>query len=302
MFDWETKDRHIHSVYTASREYQVHPKRLRKILVALGVILKESATLSDNQVTFDARQTDKLMKKIATSATATDVETYLGSGRVHTKILIENGLIIPFVGKDAPGSGLGELLFAREGLDAFLSQLFQDARPVISIPENAYSIADAAKRANCGAAEIVRLIVDRKLKWVGRHTEVQGFASVLVDLQEIKDVVRGTARDGLTRQEITKILGVADKVTNALIEEGILTQHTIRNPINRCPMQVIPNADVERFHDRYVSLFALASARRCHPRRLLRGLKEARIHPAFDPIKVHARFYDRTAVTSLHIV
>jgi hypothetical protein len=86
----------------------------------------------------------------------------------------------------------------------------------------------------------------------------RGYMALLVDVDEVRDPVRGADPGGFTGRMLAERLGVADRVTGKPIAGGHLKTVTVINPVNRCPMIVVPEADVERFEGEFVSLFALA--------------------------------------------
>lgn len=83
--------------------------------------------------------------------------------------------------------------------------------------------------------------------------------SVLVDVTEIRALVRGPDHGGYTGLQIKDKLSTTAKVAAALIRHGHLATITAINPVNRCPIAVVPAAEVEHFAAEYVSLFALAA-------------------------------------------
>jgi hypothetical protein len=83
-------------------------------------------------------------------------------------------------------------------------------------------------RACCSAAEIVRFIWDKKLKWVGRLAGVDGYLAVLVDLEEIRELVRGYDHGGLMPYQVACQLETTDRVARALIKHGHLVTVSAR--------------------------------------------------------------------------
>jgi hypothetical protein len=79
----------------------------------------------------------------------------------------------------------------------------------------------------------------------------------------------------------------------ALIDGGHLKTMKVINPVNRCPIVVVPVEEAERFAREYVSLFALAKQQGRHFRKVKQELDAAGIRPALDPEKVGATFYRR---------
>jgi hypothetical protein len=91
-------------------------------------------------------------------------------------------------------------------------------------------------------------------------------------------------------------LGVTDRVAGKLIAGEHLKTVTVINPINRCPMVVVPAEEVERFERDFVSLFTLARHRRRHHMAVKKELDAAGVKPALKPEEVGATFYRRATV------
>jgi hypothetical protein len=117
--------------------------------------------------------------------------------------------------------------------------------------------------------------------------------SVLLDLDEVRALVRGPDHGGLTGMEIKDRLSTTAKVASALIKHGYLKSVTVINPVNRCPTVVVPVDEVERFQREYVSLFVLARQQGRHFLAVKKELDAAGVLPALDPEKIGATFYRR---------
>ena len=297
VFGEPVQRRVVHSIRSASLEYGIHPKRLRKILQAKGVLGEADEGKTDERAVFPAQINEGVLKNAAGSLSLTEVETYLNAGRVQARLLMEGGFIRPFV--EVKALKASEKNFAKADLDAFLDKLLAGTVIVRKAPEGSHDIRRAAKRANCGAGEIVRLILDGKLRWVGRLSGIQGYISVLVDLDEVKGHVHGEARCGLTAVEVEKRLRTCTKTVKVLIANGVLPSSTIVNPTNRCPTRVVAVEDVAHFETTYVSLNILAEERGVHFMRLQKMLVAAGISPALGRDVYHATFYRRADATGV---
>ena len=295
----KVEKRVLHSVHTASTELGVHPKRLRKILAAKGVLPANHDELTDHAATFRADGAQELLDKIPGSMMLREVEKYLGAGRVHARLLMEQRFIVPFVSTEEHGQGGTSHAFAKRDLDDFLARLFDGAIEVEAPQPPAYSIQDAAKRANCGAGEIVQLVLDKKLQWVGRLASAMGYAAVLVNVDEIKEHVRGPALDGLTADAIHIEMHTTVRVVNALIAAGHLPTQRVINPLNRCPVFVTSRADFDAFRRTYATLFDLARELGVHFLALKARLKEQGIKPALDKETIGATFYRRAEIVKV---
>jgi hypothetical protein len=282
----------LHSIRSASLEIGAHPKRLRKLLAAKGLIADGHQERPDNLILFDADAAREVMDA-AVGMSLKEVEAYLNAGRVQARLLAEHGFITPVVAAGAPG--IGENAFARADLDAFLDRLLDGAEPTIKAVEPMVDIPMASKKACCSSAEIVRLILDRRLARVGRLAGVKGYMSVLVDHKEVAGMIQGPAINGLTARAVEKELKTSTRVVKALVATGFLPTTRHVNPVNRCPVDLVSRADLDAFRAKYATLFDLARERGVHFRAVKAELESKGVQPApeLDSATIGATFYRR---------
>jgi len=195
VFGKSVEKRMLHSVFTASKEFKAHPKRLRKIFVATGLVSNDPSK-TNNQVLVDADAAQKLFDDgIINGLSIAEVTTYLNASRLQARLLVHTGLIRSAVGGK---EGIGAYAFTKSDLDDFLARLLEQTVEVTEPDESVCSIPMAAKRSRCSAIEIVRLILDKRLSWVGKLAGETGYQSILVSAAEIRGHVRGPAVDGIT--------------------------------------------------------------------------------------------------------
>ncbi|MBU6526819.1 hypothetical protein JMJ47_001466 [Methylocystis sp. MJC1] len=187
--------RRLHSIHSAAIEYRVHPKRLRTLLFAAGLFSDTERDKFNSRLLFNADKHRKLLERIATSMPLTEVEDYLGAGRVNARVLYEHGFIEPLV--SAKALGVGDHAFAGDDLDDFLRRLQEGAEEVDAIAPPIFKIVDAARRANRSTAEVVSAILDNRLSWKGRLRTERGFAAIVVDLREVNEVLKDAKFDAL---------------------------------------------------------------------------------------------------------
>ena len=289
--------RRLHSIRTASLETGLHPKRLRRILAATDVIPPDHAGHPDDQVTFPAEDAAPILDKACRSISHAEAETYLNAGRVQTTLLADHGFIRPFLASGT--EALKDHAYDRAELDDFMANLSRDAVPAASAEPPFFAIAEAAKRACCGAAEIVALVLDRKLARIGRLIEGRGYAAILVDIDEVRRCVRGDRGDDYTIGHVQTQLRTSFGVVDALVKSGILPSHRAISPLNRCPYLAVRKDALDDFRTRYVSLQDMARQREIHFLALKKMLVAAGIEPAFDRSMVPATFYRRADIPSM---
>jgi len=286
LFGKPVEMRRFHSIRTASIAYDMHPKRLRKLIEAEGLI--SDPALKDRDILFDAEVADRLFKREADSLTMKQVEVYINAPRPMAQILFQAGLIR----RHAVGVGEMNAVYFKSELDEFLANLFRKADIVVNVSPGICDVSTAAKRTNGSTADFVRLVLEDRLSWVGRKAGIDGVLSLLVNLEEARPLIRLPALSGLVPADAIRELRVNGKVIRGLLDRGVLKTITERHPIKRNPTTVIPREEITRFKEEYVSLFMLARAQGKHMPVLLRELKGLGIRPAFED--VGATFFRRS--------
>jgi len=292
VFGKPVERRALHSIRTLSIETKLHPKRLRKLLGAAGVLPEGAADLADGNCLFDAEKGSLTAREaLAATISVQKAGQYLNAPRVQRDMLYRSGLIVPRL--RAGDHGAADQ-FASEDLDTFLERLLGGAKPTKTVGQGRANIPDAAKLACCASEEVVRLILDGKVQRKWRLTSERGYMSTLVDVDEIRALVRGPDHGGYTAMAVSKRLQTTSRVVRALMTQNHLKTLTVTNPINRCPTVIVSVHELDRFEREYVSLFALAKQLGKHFRVVKKKLEDAGVEPVFNPKKIGATFYRRT--------
>ena len=82
--------------------------------------------------------------------------------------------------------------------------------------------------------------------------------SLMLDIEEVRALVRGADYDGFTAYDLQSRLQMHGGTVRRLIAAGHLKTITVVNLVNRCPAVIVTTEEVERFEREFVSLFALA--------------------------------------------
>jgi hypothetical protein len=290
-------ERRLHTIRTAALETGLHPKRLRRLLAAAGTIPSNHRELTDDRVVFSAPEAEAILAKAKHAISEREAETYLNAGRVHARLLAREGFIVPFASSRQEALK-GHHAYDTRELDEFLAALAARAEVMSDHADPIYRIPEAAKRANCSAAEIVRAILDCKLAWVGQIAGERGYMSMLVDLMEVRDLVRGDHGDKLTLTTVQASLRTTSQVVDALVRSRILPSERAISPMNRCPYTAVRTADLDAFRATFGSLHEIARDRGVHFAPLKKALSQRGINPAFGKPAVPATFYRRADIPS----
>lgn len=291
----------VHSVRTASMATGISPWHIRKILLALGHLRPEDAKQANSWTLFDAEQHAGLLDDIKASMPLSVASRYLGAGLVHGRLLVEWGLIQPFVHQSAEHA-IKEHRFTKRELDRFLFRLMQDASTAEPADqERLFSIRLAAKRALCSSMEIVRLILDRQLRTVRLSPGTSGLLSLLVDVDEVRSKVRGEYRDEVTTYAASVLMRTRMDAVRALISEGVLAFRIVKSPKSRRPARVIPLAAIKEFQKTYCTLAEASRAMPIGHRRLQSILAKRGVRPELPGEKFKVSFYRRSELTQTEL-
>ncbi len=253
--------------------------------------------LADGNCLFDAQKALSLAQAAAAATLSVrDAGNYLNAPRVQRDMLYRSGLLLPRI--KATDHGAADL-FAPEDLDAFLARLLDGAAPVPAAEDGLVDIPTAAKVACCGSVEVVRAVLDGRLARKARLTSERGYMALLVDVEEVRALVRGADPAGFSAEALGARLQTRPHVIRKLIVTGHLKSETVINPVNRCPMTVVPTAAAERFETEFVTLFAIARRQGRHHMAVKKDLEATGVKPAMDSEKVGATFYRRAQIEHL---
>ena len=273
------------TVERAAREAGLHTKRLRKILEKEGLIRSFYGIES-----VDAYAMRDVVHRAKSSLSETELAKFLGADRVQTSLIIAAGYIDKFVDRDQYSL---RRTFERNSADQFFQALKRHANPVHIMPPGAASIAKTARLARRLATEIIDLILERELSWVGERTDLHGYDAIVVMVDEVKRRLAGKPISGLTCQSFEKKHHVKAGTVGKLIKLGQLMTQTELNPVNRNPVVTIPVDEANRFCETFVSLNTLAADADVSFKTMFNMMEKRGIRPAFEKEQVGSVLYRR---------
>ena len=133
--------RRLHSIWTASIEYGLHAKVIRKLLAARGLLPAGHEDQTPNLVLFDAVASDAALTTARDGVTLIEARAYLNADRVQTNLLHKHNFIKPAIAAvSKTAGGRRDHVFRTEDLDDFLARLTRDAVEVDAAPDGAVAI------------------------------------------------------------------------------------------------------------------------------------------------------------------
>jgi hypothetical protein len=294
-------ERQVHSVRTLSLAAGVHPKRLRKLLEARGLIRPEDRDRHDNRVVFGAAAGEAAAREITDSIPRIDLPGRLGLGRGVTATLIAEELLTPVLVPDAEHE-LKERRFLREDVDDLIDRCVGGAEMVDVAPPGFANLRRAASAGGTTVSGLLRAILDGRVSDRRRLTSGHALGALLVNVEAVRTTFSANPTgEALARYRAARRLGTTDRVIAALIADrpgGPILESHPKTGIRRGRARVIPAAALDDFERTYVGLIVLARERSLHHLALAAALAEHGVTPAFDPAAIQATFYRRAEIPS----
>lgn len=287
--------RRLHSVRSASVEFGLHPKTLRKNLVDLGIIENiPSSQLPHDRALFDAVAHAPLLQRLTEAMPRAEAQRYLGLSR-SLAFLVDPPYVQPL---DHGSFGRFENLFTRTELDRFAALVTAKATPPQPIDATLLPIGKLPAKVQKPLADIFALVLEGRLETIRWNGRMDGIGSLLVDPDEVRRLMVAET-DLMTVAEVKVALSCGLGTAGGLIASGELPSIVRTNALNHRPTRLVPRDAVASFGETYVSVHNLAREIGRHGKWLQHRLRKAAVPPALDADKVGSDFYLRTKVPEI---
>lgn len=267
--------RRVHSLASAQRETGLHPKRLRTLLIEEKFLPADDGQIQHGAMGFfDAIAADDFLREASASVGQPQAQKVFNMSRSQFDVMRQWGFIVPVtVGARAKPR------YSLIALKEFRHRLTRQAVPVRHLGQSHADIQTAARKVVCSTGEIVTLIIEGQLDWIGFTNGQRTYRNLVVDVDEVMSKLHTTVVDGLTKKELKGLLGVNDCVIKWLCDSGYLPLRKSRSPISRKSQSVVRQEDLDNFNRRYVTLRNLARQSKFNSQRLKSMLKKASVEP-----------------------
>ncbi|WP_300020067.1 TniQ family protein [uncultured Roseobacter sp.] len=199
------QQRRVYSLTTFTQYSRASMKRSRKALIAASLINPNAGRpkVQTSEV-FCAEAARPVLDKLNGGVTRRLALKLLNIPRAQFDALASGEVLRPM-------PGLGEITpyYARSEVFRLRDQLGQ-VKGGGCYPDDMVDIQTACRKLVCGAAEIVQLIVDGRLEWIGAAPDKEGYAAVRVSVAELGGKLEGVGVEGYTKAKVKQILSVND--------------------------------------------------------------------------------------------
>lgn len=299
LFGSAVDRRILHSVRSASLETGLHPKRLKKMLVAAHIAPKEQRDWMDDHIIFEAQNAAPMLERFVGAMSLGEAAKYLCIPRPHDAILARSGVLPAVLPFDSPE--LKDGCFSREELDGFFERLTRLASPLQPDDTSFVPILEAAKRANCGVLEVIKLLLADQIQHVRLDSSQSGFTSIRIRPDELKPLVRLPDHGGIPVYKAMKQLKTSERVMDALLALGHLPFRLEVNPIKRAKQRYIDQKELDDFMLTFVSLASFSAEVGVHFKKVQKAAEAAGVRPAFDRELVNSTFYRRMDLAKIDV-
>jgi len=189
-------------------------------------------------------------------------------------------------------------LYKPSHLDEVMSQFTDRAESIDRSIGSRMDLGVACNKAKVKVEQVIPLILDGSIKWLGKLRGVEGLASLAVDLDEVLDLFEGPPLQGYTKQQLKRMLRVNDPTITYLVKKRYIRTHETRHPRSRRPMSIIPKEEHAAFLERYVTLGILANNIGTQAKHVSSKLEKLKI----DPIQLPSRYskvYEREKLSGV---
>lgn len=214
----------------------------------------------------------KVVAEVEDHLTAKDVAARTGFSVKQVGYLEEVGMLSPL--PEADQNAGSKRRFLRPEVDAFMARLFRNAVPVANPAQPRMTIERAAACLRLDTVEILKLILDERLAWVGRHTTGGRYGDLLIDRDELSTVIQGSGSvDDVSETEAAVMLaGVDSRNLWCLVRAGMLEWSPGYRPRDPRSVRALTRASVEAFASEYVTLKEAAAILGLAPQQAIRRL------------------------------
>ncbi len=284
-------ERCLHSVTTASQETGVDPRRLRKLLVAAGLLTEDSG-LPDTWAVFDAAEADPIIRDLITLVPAKAFRDIIGATRSQFDLLVADRVLVPALETSETKS----VWDPRAGA-AFLAGLLRGAVQLRQPQHSWEHISKSAQRLKISPSVIIRAVLDGRLRRIGNLEGRSGYSAVYVDHDEVARLLGSEAPPGHSIDTFAKSVGASSPSgLRRLILDGHTPATRAVNPRTKAEQFYITTADAAAFHAKFFTPRSMANTYRRSWQSLRVDLDQEGITPFSPDGRDYGRIFLRSQV------
>lgn len=285
------KVRRLHSVRTAAQATGIDQRRLRKVLVAAGVVRDADHGLPDAWEVFDATAAAPILESMTELLTAKDMAASINATRSQFDLLVADGVLVPYLDT----TDVKAVWHPVQG-QRFLDSILTGAQQLRQAQHGWEHLSKAVQRLKVRPAKIIEAIRDGRIRKVGNHMECEGYAAIYVYHDEVAAVLRPDPVNAENIETFAKSVGIKQPSNlKRMIDEGHVQTTILKNPFTQFDQAYFTAEDATAFRKRYTTPKLLSKTYGEPWQALVRRLRDAGIKPFTNERGAFGNVYLRDA-------
>lgn len=140
----------------------------------------------------------------------------------------------------------------------FLAELLGGAQSVHAKMHGWRTLQEACHQLRVRPSKIIELIKKGALHRVGRYSQASGYASILVDRDELQSKLHNDRAPGLTLEVFAKSMGLKPTQATQLVASGHICATKVANPKRKTVQSYITDSDLRDFQSVFAPLRQLS--------------------------------------------
>lgn len=287
LFGQPIPERPWYSIRTAHNAFGIDPKRLRNVMAASGLIAADASDLRDSQVIVSAADLQVLIREVEECVGWDGLTKLLGVPRRTVAQFVGQGLIEPMVPRG--NQLLKSDLFRRSDIQHFIDRMLHGAVIVDSVQPTMYGLLSTRRRTLSRTGDIIELVLNRRLRWIGKRADSEGIPALLLDIDEVRSLIDPEKQNVTTFKKAAAMLHIQPHAVHQLIERNFIEAEYAGHVKRRCVARLIPLASIAQFKKRYITRYELSRVTGIGYARLQCLADEYGLEPVGPPdvLKVH---------------
>ena len=286
--------RHVHSVMTAARAYQVNWTRMQRLVRAVADTPGHSGLPAPTRhLWFDANVWEPFLRRYTRALNPKRAAAALGVRPEFFVKMSERGWVAPIV--SFPGLieryDLGDL-------QALLGDMFRRSVHVTEVEKDMASLFSAYAKCHCDTLELMDLIRGDRLAFVGRLAGVSGLRALLIRPHEVLAVLARPQLEGYHYADLKRLFGMNSSTASWLMQNGWVRCERRWNPRTRRAAMNVTHEALEAFKREFVTLSQIAQEQSTLPKHAAARLARQGVHPIALPLRC-SKLYRRADLDEL---
>jgi hypothetical protein len=291
--------RRSYAVAEASRHFRLTEKTIKLYAEASGVAERVGTPDGRTRLWIDAAKADSFFGESGGFINLAKIEEETGARAPSLQAFVDGGLLAPL-----ETERLRQRMHrpVRRVDVATLMQKFLDrAEPVAAAPAGSIALTEIHHQVR-GALSVIHSLALSGEIWLGSVTGLLHYASLVVNLEEVRGKLGGTSGELLNSLEASAVAGVSVEAWRKLASLNLVETATSVNPATGMRKKLYRPEVPLRFRGDFISLYELSHMLKCRNINILADLQQRGITTALDEGAIGVRLYRRLHLRSAGLI